>query len=164
MKNSKKKFAYLIIAVCFAINTNMKSQTVCNGFYPEQNDLTVAVSYGSKKNSEFYRGTELGGNPAMLGDISSSMINLYAEYGITDWLSATATLPYITVKSDDGQPDPVLLSDQVEGLQDLGLYLKGKIYEAKINSGDSFKLGSAFGFSFPISLSLIHISEPTRPY
>ena len=150
-KSSNTKLKYFGLGLFLAVSANGISQTVVNGFYPKKNDVTVAVSYGSKSNTEFFRGTKLGPNPASLGTIESSIVNLYAEYGINDWLSATATLPYITVNGDEGRLDPILKTDKEEGLQDLGLYLKGKIYETRIKDGSSFKLGSAISYSFPIS-------------
>ncbi len=148
-KNKLKIFA---AAICLTFGMTTQAQTVVNGFFPKQKDLTVAISSGFKSNSDFYRGRELfGGNPGNLNDIETSVIGLYAEYGITDWLSATATLPYITVKSADGEPGPLVPSGKAEGLQDLGLYLKGKIYEKQGGNGAAFKFGSAISYSFPIS-------------
>ena len=130
--------------------SNLTSQTVLNGFYPKQGDLTVAVGYGFKSNDEFYVGTTLAPeNPAMLGTIKTSIINIYGEYGITEWLSGVVTLPYISVKSDDGVADPVQMTDQVDGLQDLGLFLKAKIAETAINNS-TLLIGGGLGYTFPI--------------
>ncbi|UZO81918.1 hypothetical protein NBT05_05490 [Aquimarina sp. ERC-38] len=128
----------------------MQSQTILNGFYPEQGNLTVAVSYGYKSNDQFFVGNSLApGNPAMLGTINTELYNIYGEYGITDWLSGVITLPYISVESEAGVADPVQMTDKVDGIQDLGIYLKAKVFETMVDQA-SFKLGGGLGYSLPV--------------
>jgi len=99
----------LPILLFFWIFSSVTAQTEVSGFYPEKNALTIAPSYSYKNYDRFYSGTTLtDGNPAGLGAISSNIVNLYGEYGITDWLSSSINLPYISVRSENGEPDPVL--------------------------------------------------------
>ncbi len=127
------------------------AQLPVSGFYAKKNDLTVAASYSYKSFEEFYMGSTLSeGNPAGLGEISSSIVSLYTQYGISDWLSTTLTLPYISVQSSDGVLDPVQLVDQVDGIQDLGLFLKARILEKKFENDSKITLGGATGLTFPL--------------
>lgn len=146
-----KKILFIAFLWSIGFIAGSHAQTVVNGFYPSQNDLTVAVSYGYKSYERFFIGNTLGdGNPAMLGDINSSIYNLYGEYGITDWLSATLTLPYITVESEAGNPDPVQNESKVSGIQDLAVYLKAKALEANFSGGSRISMGGAISYSLPV--------------
>lgn len=128
------------------------AQFPINGFYSEKKTLTVAPTYSYKSFDQFYRGSELSeGNPAGLGDISSYIFSLYASYTVNDWLSTVVTLPYISTKSQDGVLDPVQQTDQVDGIQDLGIFAKAKIFEKPLNSYSKVTLGGAAGITFPVS-------------
>ncbi len=127
------------------------AQVPVNGFYAKKKTLTVASSYSYKSYDQFYRGTTLSeGNPAGLGEISSSIVSLYGQYAILDWLSTTVTLPYINVESETGELDPVQNVAQVEGIQDLGLFLKARILEKKFENSSKITLGGASGVTFPV--------------
>ncbi|GAA4276616.1 hypothetical protein GCM10022259_13400 [Aquimarina mytili] len=131
---------------------SVKAQVPVNGFYAKKNTFTFASSYSFKSYDQFYRGATLSeGNPAGLGEISSSIVSLYSQYAILDWLSATATLPYINVESETGELDPVQNVAQVDGVQDLGLFVKARILEKKFENASKITLGGASGVTFPIS-------------
>ncbi|QKX04931.1 hypothetical protein HN014_08365 [Aquimarina sp. TRL1] len=127
------------------------SQTPINGFYHKKNELTIATTYTAKSYDQFYRGTTLtDGNPAGFGKISSSIFSFFGEYGITDWLSTTVTLPHISIKSNDGAIDPVQGKSKVSGLQDLQLFLKVKAFEKKFKDNSNITIGAAAGTSIPV--------------
>lgn len=145
------KKTYLGIAMILFLPTYLLAQSPITGFYPEKNKFTVAVSYLSKSYDKFYVGEELSeGNPANLGDISSSIVGVYAEYGINDWLSAVATVPYVSIKSDAGNTDPVHGESKQSGIQDLSLFLKARLFDEHFKDGSKFSLGGAAGLSFPL--------------
>ncbi|TPN83924.1 hypothetical protein [Aquimarina algicola] len=148
----KSKRILIGIPILFFPFLSLFAQLPVNGFYPKKNTLTIAPSYAFKNFDQFYRGTTLAeGNPAGQGEITSDIINLYAQYAITDWLSGTVTLPYINVISEDNIPDPVQEVTEVDDLQDLGIYLKSRITEKKFEDNSRFTLGGAAGVSFPVS-------------
>ncbi len=129
----------------------LSAQIPVNGFYPEKNTLTVAPSFAYKSFDQFYRGSTLSeGNPAGLGEISSSIISIYGQYAILDWLSSTVTLPYIQIESEDGVLDPVQQVDQVDGVQDLGIFVKARVYEKKFQNTSKVTIGGATGVTFPV--------------
>ncbi|WP_299894324.1 transporter [uncultured Aquimarina sp.] len=149
LHKSKKSFLGAMVLLCFS--APLVAQTEVSGFYPQKNELTIAPSYSFKQYDRFYRGTELTeGNPAGLGSISSYIVNLYGEYGITNWLSASLNIPYIFIESETGEPDPVQGTSSVEGIQDLSVFLKGRILEKNINSLGKLGIGAALGTSIPI--------------
>ncbi len=127
------------------------AQIPVNGFYPEKHTLTIAPSYAYKSYDQFYIGSTLSeGNPDGFGEISSSIISFYGEYSITNWLSTTVTLPFISVESEEGGLDPVQNVAQVEGVQDLGLFVKAKILEKNFDNSSKITLGGATGVTFPV--------------
>ncbi|MGG8495861.1 transporter [Tenacibaculum sp. TC6] len=150
MLTLKKSFVGIAMLFCFP--TLITAQTAITGFYPEKNKFTVAVNYVSKSYDKFYMGETLSdGNPANLGEISSSIIGVYADYGINNWLSAVVSFPYVSVKSDEGNLDPVHKQSKQSGLQDLSLFLKARAFERNFTDGSKFSLGGAAGISFPMS-------------
>ena len=79
------------------------TQTIINGFFPQKNEFTIASSYSYKSYDNFFRGNTLTeSTPMDMGEISSSVVSVYGEYGISDWLSTIATLPYITTQNETG--------------------------------------------------------------
>ncbi|WP_025742601.1 transporter [Aquimarina pacifica] len=147
----KSKKSFLTIAILAFPFLTVLGQMPVNGFYPKKSDFTIATSYTYKNFEKFYMGSTLSdGNPAGLGDISSSIISLYTQYAISDWLSTTVTLPYISVKSSDGVLDPVQQVDQVDGIQDLGVFFKARVFETKFENSSKISLGGATGITFPV--------------
>ncbi|SEC40470.1 hypothetical protein SAMN04489761_2901 [Tenacibaculum sp. MAR_2009_124] len=149
MLTMKKACIGITIALLFPVF--LHAQSPVTGFYPEKNQLTVAVSYFSKSYDKFYLGEELSeGNPANLGDISSSIVGVYADYGINNWLSAIVSFPYISIESKDGNPDPVHGESEQSGIQDLSLFLKARMFEENFKDGSKFTLGGSAGLAFPL--------------
>lgn len=140
------------LALLILPTTAAFAQLPVNGFYSKKGDVTVATSYSYKSSDDFYVGSELAGeNPAGLGEITSSILSIYAQYGISDRFSAVLTLPYISVKSEDGVADPINGTATVDGVQDLGLSVKGKILDKDLGNVGDITLGAAAGVSFPLS-------------
>jgi len=147
----KSKKTSLAVLLLFWISSSLSAQTEVSGFYPEKNELTIAPSYSYKNYDRFYMGSTLtDGNPAGLGEISSYIVNLYGEYSVTNWLSASVNLPYISVQSETGEPDPVLGKSTIDGIQDLSVFVKAKIAETKFKKAGKIEYGVATGASFPI--------------
>lgn len=147
--NSKTK---IIGAGALLLSSCVFAQLPTNGFYPKKNNLVIAPTYSYKTYDQFYMGENLNeGNPAGLEEITASILSLYAKYGITNRISASLTLPYISLTSKNGTPDPVQNTDKVNGIQDLGLYLKGLILKKDFNNSSKLSVGAATGITFPLS-------------
>ncbi|WP_431167407.1 hypothetical protein [Tenacibaculum halocynthiae] len=150
MLKLKTTFFGSAMLLCFSFVA--KAQTPISGFYPQKNSFTIAMSYSNKSYDKFYRGATLTDtNPANLGEISSSIVSVYGEYGINNWLSAIASFPYISVKSGEGNVDPVHQKSKVSGIQDLSLFLKARLFEKNFDDGGKFSFGGSTGISFPLS-------------
>ncbi len=145
---NQKKTIWILF---FLSITSMSAQTIINGFFPKKNELTIATSYASKSYDNFYRGESLTpGNPANMGEISSSIYSLYGEYGILNWLSASTTAPYISIENETGALDPIQNVSQVEGLQDLNVFLKARVLDKQFENNSKITLGGATGITVPI--------------
>jgi len=141
----------MILIFCFVSFSSLSAQTLLNGFFPKQKELTIASSYSFKSYDNFYIGESLSKtNPMNMGEISSSIISIYGEYGVLDWLSTTVTLPYISTQNETGTLDPVLGTNQVEGIQDLNFFLKAKILDKQFSNASKFSLGGATGVTLPV--------------
>ncbi|MBW1297330.1 hypothetical protein [Aquimarina litoralis] len=127
------------------------AQTIINGFFPQKNEFTVASSYSYKSYDNFFMGnTQTETTPMNMGEISSSVVSVYGEYGILNWLSTTVTLPYISMQNETGVLDPISQTDQVSGVQDLSMFLKARVLDTKINSVSKIAVGGAAGVSVPV--------------
>ncbi|MEW7277993.1 transporter [Aquimarina sp. 2201CG1-2-11] len=147
----KSKTALLGAVMVVFVFLTTSAQTPLNGFFNKQNDLTIAVSYASKSFENFYRGKELTpGNPAGMGKISSNIYSLYAEYCVSDWLSTTATLPYITLENENNVPDPVHQESEINSLQDLSLFVKARAFKKQFENNAEFTFGGTLGTSVPV--------------
>ncbi|AXT61510.1 hypothetical protein D1816_14490 [Aquimarina sp. AD10] len=141
----------LILLLFLLSISSITAQTIINGFFPNKKELTVASSYSLKSYDNFYRGETLtAGNPANMGEISSSIYSLYGEYGILNWLSTSATIPYISVENETGALDPVQGVSQVEGVQDLNVFLKAKVLDKTFRNSSRISLGGATGVTVPV--------------
>ncbi|WP_378186487.1 hypothetical protein ACE939_15090 [Aquimarina sp. W85] len=144
-------FLKVIGLLCVFFCSTISAQTVVNGFFPAKNDFTFASSYSYKSYDNFFRGdVQTIANPANMGEISSDIVSIYAEYGVMDWLSATMTLPYISTKNSTGALDPVSQTDEVSGIQDLSLFLKGKVISKSFSNSSKIELGGIAGASVPV--------------
>ncbi len=148
--NTSKKSLIGVVALC-AFPILSIAQTPVSGFYPQKNEITVAVGHTYKSNDEFYLGNRLvPGNPADFGEISSNIYSIYGEYGITNWLSAVATLPYIETKNEENIIDPIQGKSEISGVQDLGVFVKARVYQKKFHSLGKIELGAATGANIPV--------------
>jgi len=141
----------ILLILCFVSLSSLTAQTIINGFFPKKKEFTVASSYSYKSYDNFFRGSELTkSNPMNMGDISSSIVNVYGEYGILNWLSTTVTVPYVTVQNEAGVLDPVSQTSEVSGVQDISMFFKAKVLDTKINNASKISIGGAAGVSTPI--------------
>lgn len=138
------------VICCLIFFSSVSAQTIINGFFPKKNDFTIASSYSYKSYDNFFRGSDQTlSNPMNMGEISSTVISVYGEYGILNWLSSTVTLPYISTQNETGVLDPVSQTDEVSGIQDLSLFLKAKVLEKNLNAS-KIAIGGAAGVSVPV--------------
>ncbi|WP_299260064.1 hypothetical protein [uncultured Aquimarina sp.] len=139
------------VIYCLTFFSSVSAQTIINGFFPKKKDFTLASSYSYKSYDNFFRGTTTtDANPAGMGEISSSVVSVYGEYGMLDWLSTSITLPYISMKNETGALDPVSQTNEVSGVQDLSVFLKAKVLEKNLRNSAKISIGGAAGVSVPV--------------
>ncbi|WP_051477656.1 hypothetical protein [Aquimarina pacifica] len=141
----------MIWILCLVSISSISAQTIINGFFPKPKEFTIATSYSYKSYDTFYMGTTLSeSNPMDMGEISSSVASIYGAYGVVDWLSTVVTLPYISVQNENGVLDPVSGTNQVDGVQDLSVFLKAKIMKKKFDNNSKLSIGGATGLTVPV--------------
>lgn len=98
-------------------------------------------SYGSWK--DYWEGDFKRDNENM-GTVSTQMITVMGNYGITKNLNALFSLPYVQTKATGGT------LKGMKGVQDLSLMLKWKFLSAQVGEGklSTFAIG---GFSLPVT-------------
>lgn len=113
--------------------TTSYSQGLLDGYMKGKGNADVALSASFESGSDFFVEE---GTTSLSRSISS--VNLFAAYGITDWLDVVASLPYI---SNEGKES---------GIQDANLFLRLKVAEVNINSVKArFMLGA--GYQLPVT-------------
>ncbi len=124
----------LITALSLIITvTSSFSQGLLDGYMKGKGNTDVALSASFESGSDFFIAE---GTTTLSRSISS--VNLFAAYGVTDWLDVVASLPYI---SNDGKES---------GLQDASLFLRLKVAEISVNDVKArFMLGA--GYQLPLT-------------
>lgn len=110
----------------------MTKNNFCTGF---------VYSYSSWKN--YWEGT-LKRDNQNLGTVSTSMVAVMGNYGITDKVNVIFGLPYIQTKASAGT------LKGMKGVQDLSLWLKWNPIDVKFGKSDLSVYGVA-GYSFPVT-------------
>jgi hypothetical protein len=109
------------------------AQGITDGFFKPKGEASVVASYGAENYNNYFAGND----KIELGR-AGYYIALFADYGVTDKITASVSLPYIS--SGEG----------TENLQDFRALLKGIIKEFNTETG-SVSIGLVGGFSTPIS-------------
>ncbi len=125
-----KIFAALSLIIT---GTSSYSQGLLDGYMKGKGNTDVALSASFESGSNFFIEE---GTTSLSRSISS--VNLFATYGVTNWLDVVASLPYI---SNDGKES---------GLQDASLFLRLKVAELNFSSVKArFMLGA--GYQLPVT-------------
>lgn len=138
----KSRILFLLIySLLFAVPSF--AQTDIDGIMMEKNALCVGPMYGYSSWKNYWEGT-LKRENLNLGTVSTSMFSVMGNYGINNKWNVLFGVPYIKTKASAGQ-----LAGQ-DGLQDLSLWLKWKVYSKKLGNG-RLSLLAIGGVSFPVS-------------
>ena len=71
-----------------------------NGFLPGAGNGHVALSFSLEGYDEFYLGTTKVATPGGLGEVETTTLSLYLDYGFTDRLALVVNLPHVDADSD----------------------------------------------------------------
>ncbi|MFN3940640.1 MAG: hypothetical protein ACK4IY_08620 [Chitinophagales bacterium] len=132
--------AIFIASSCIPIS----AQAPVDGFYPGNNNGTLALSASFEKYNEFFLGT--GESVPWLGDYNTTSIGIYGTYGITDDFALALSIPYIVINTIYFNSEEVNRG----GIQDLGFYAKYKLFHFDMSALD-IEISPSVGFTTPLS-------------
>jgi len=119
------------------------AQADMDGIMMTKNNFCTGVMYNYSNWKNYWEGDFKRDN-ANLGTVSTRMIGLMGNYGITDKLNVLFSIPYVQTKASDGT------LKGMKGFQDLSLQVKWMPWETKIGRGD-FSIYGVGGVSFPVT-------------
>lgn len=137
-----KRYCILLL-ICVQGVFTASAQTETDGIMMAKNNLCIGPMYGYSSWKNYWEGT-LKRENLNLGTVSTQMISIMGNYGITNKLNILFGAPYVTTKASAGT-----LHSQ-KGIQDGSLWLKWMPFERKIGQGD-FSLYGIAGVSAPLS-------------
>jgi hypothetical protein len=120
-----------------------RSQTDIDAIMMTKNNFCTGLMYGYSSWTNYWEGT-LKRDNQNLGRVSTQMVGIMGNYGISDKLNVLFSLPYVSTKASAGT------LHGMHGLQDLSLYIKWMPIEQKIGKGD-FSAYAIGGYSLPLS-------------
>lgn len=142
-----KSITIITVLICLT-TVNLKAQGLIDGFFNKKGDANVSLSYSNSTFDSFFVGkTKVDGVPAH-NEISQNIFNFYANYGITDNLTAIVNLPYISAEGE-GAPDPVNGTTEQSDIQDLSIMVKYALFKDKLENGNMTYF-TALGGSIPL--------------
>jgi hypothetical protein len=138
----KIKQSVLITFSVFIFN-QLHAQTDADGVMMAKNNFCTGVVYNYSSWKNYWEGTFKRDN-ANLGTVSTQMIGLSGNYGVSDKLNLLFGIPYVQTKASAGT------LKGMKGIQDLSLMVKWMPLEVSIGKGDFSVYGIA-GISFPLT-------------
>ena len=138
LQGAKTSFGGLFILISIIAS----AQTDIDAIMMEKNAFCVGPMYAYSSWKDYWEGT-LKRDNENLGTVSTQMIGLMGNYGISRKLNALFSIPYVKTKASAGT------LDGMDGIQDLSLFLKWRPYQKNLGDGRLSLFGIA-GVSFPI--------------
>lgn len=138
-----KKIVFSALMAIAGLQIQLCAQTEIDGLMMEKNAFCVGPMYSYSSWTEYWEGTFKRDNDN-LGRVSTQMIGIMGNYGISRKLNALFAVPYVKTKASAGT-----LSG-MEGVQDLSLFLKWRPIHRAVGSGKLSVFGVA-GVSFPLT-------------
>ena len=141
MQFTTKKILLLLTTVC--IMASVQAQTYNDGIMMMKNNFCWGVVYQKSTWKDYWEGTFKRDNKN-LGIVSTQMLGVMGNYGISNRLNVLFNLPYVKTSASAGQ-----LSG-LKGVQDLSLWLKWLPLQKEWGKGtfSTFVIG---GVSLPAS-------------
>lgn len=128
---------------CCLLMLNSKAQTDIDGIMMTKNNFCTGVVYSYSSWKNYWEGTFKRDNEN-LGTVSTKMVGVMGNYGITDKLNVLFSIPYVQTNATAGT------LKGMKGVQDLSLMIKWMPLETKIGRGD-FSIYGVGGVSFPVT-------------
>lgn len=131
------------VIVCLFIFTNLNAQTDIDGIMMTKNNFCTGIVYSHSSWKNYWEGT-LKRDNENLGTVSTQMVGIMGNYGLTDKLNVLFGVPYVRTKASAGS------LKGMKGVQDLSLWIKWMPLDTKLGRGD-FSLYGVAGYSFPLT-------------
>jgi hypothetical protein len=143
MKITLRRSLYggLFTLLCLLSFDSLNAQTEIDGIMMSKNNFCGGLVYSYSKWDNYWEGTMKREN-LNLGDVSTKMVALMGNYGISDKLNVLFSIPYVKTKASAGT------LHGLDGIQDLSLWLKYMPVETKVGAG-TLSVYTIGGFSFP---------------
>lgn len=133
----------VVIIICLFIFNSANGQTDADAVMMTKNNFCVGAmyNYGSWKN--YWEGT-FKRNNANLGTVSTQMLGVMGNYGVSKKLNVLFGIPYVKTKATGGQ------LHGMKGIQDISLWLKYMPLEKTLGNG-TFSVYTIAGVSLPVT-------------
>lgn len=133
--------AMLLFAVL--LPCSLSAQTDIDALMMGKNAFCIGPMYSYSSWKNYWEGTRKRDNEN-LGTVSTRMVAVMGNYGISKKLNALFSVPYVKTKASAGT------LQGMDGIQDLSLFLKWRAFQTELGKGKLSVLGIA-GVSFPLS-------------
>lgn len=146
MKKSIKGYVciYGLLILSFLLShAQLSAQTDIDAIMMAKNNFCTGVMYSSSSWTDYWEGTQKRNNEN-LGTVSTKMIGVMGNYGVSGKLNLLFSLPYVWTKASAGT-----LHGQ-KGFQDISLWIKWMPFEKKVGIG-ILSLYSIGGITLPAS-------------
>lgn len=121
---------------------SLSAQTEIDGIMMFRNNFCSGVVYGYSSWTNYWEGTHKRDN-ANLGTVSTQMVSVMGNYGVSNNLNLLFSLPYVQTKASAGQ------LRGMKGIQDLSLWVKWMPVQEKLGKGD-LSFYAIGGYSIPL--------------
>ena len=137
----RKQLLLILTGFCFVLHTH--AQTEADGIMMMKNNFCSGIVYQKSTWNEYWEGTHKRDN-ANLGTVSTQMLGVMGNYGISNRLNVLFNLPYVQTKASAGQ------LRGMKGVQDLSLWVKWLPLQKEIGKAtlSTFLIG---GYALPAS-------------
>jgi hypothetical protein len=137
-----RQYFMLLFSVVTGI-ASASAQTDIDAIMMTKNNFCVGAMYGYSSWKNYWEGTQKREN-LNLGTVSTHMVSVMGNYGLSNKLNLLFSVPYVTTKTSAGT------LHRQKGFQDGSLWLKYMPLEKKIGQGELSLYGLA-GVSIPLS-------------
>lgn len=141
--NRNRCTLFLLLAAAGVVPVAASAQTDQDAIMMDKNNFCTGVMYNHSSWKNYWEGT-FKRNNQNLGTVSTQMISVMGNYGVSRRLNLLFGLPYIATKASAGT------LHGMKGVQDLSLWVKWMPVETGLGKG-VFSLYTLGGFSTPLS-------------
>lgn len=137
----RSSYGGLFTLLCLFSLNSLNAQTDIDAIMMSKNNFCGGLMYAHSKWDNYWEGS-LKRENLNLGDVSTKMVALMGNYGISDKLNVLFSIPYVKTKASAGT------LHGLDGIQDLSLWLKYMPVETSVGKG-TLSVYTIGGFSFP---------------